>query len=143
MTYASDISTDRAARDVATHRFEGVRTARVIGFCVDWLLIGLISVGLSILTLGVGFLFFGFIFPAVALIYLAATMGGARQATPGMRLMGVRIHRVGGGLVDPIVAALHGVLFWFLGWWSLPTTFFSSRKRLLHDIALGTFVAKA
>ena len=142
MIYAPEVSVADAPRELTVHDFDGVRTARVIGFCVDWLLIGAISVALSILTLGVGFFFFGFIFPAVALIYLAATMGGAKQATPGMRLSGVRVYRIGGGVVDPIVAALHGVLFWFLGWWSLPTTFFSSRKRLLHDIALGTFVAK-
>lgn len=141
MTYASDVSTIEP-REVTTRELEGVRTARVIGFCVDWLLIGAISVGLSVLTLGVGFFFFGFVFAGVALVYLGATMGGRAQATPGMRLMGVRIRRVGGGLVDPVVAALHGVLFWFLGWWSIPTTFVSSRKRLLHDIALGTYVTK-
>ena len=142
MTYASDVSTFDASRELVRADFEGVRTARVIGFCVDWLLIGLISVGIGILTLGIGFFFFGVVFPAVALVYLAVTMGGAKQSTLGMRMMGVRIYRIGGGLVDPVVAALHGVLFWFLGWWSLPTTFFSSRKRLLHDIALGTFVAR-
>ena len=142
MTYASDVTAADMRRDLVQHDFGGVRTARVIGFCVDWLLISLISVAIGVLTLGIGFVFFGVVFPAVALVYLAATMGGARQATPGMRLTGVRIHRIGGGLVDPVVAALHGVLFWFLGWWSLPTTFLSARKRLLHDIALGTFVAK-
>ena len=142
MAYASDMETVNTSRDVVAHDFSGVRTARVVGFCVDWLLIGAISVAVSILTLGIGFFFFGIVFAGVALVYLGATMGGARQATPGMRLTGVRIYRLGGGLVDPVVAALHGVLFWFLGWWSLPTTFFSSRKRLLHDIALGTYVAK-
>ena len=142
MVYETDLSTVQGSREVSRADLSGVRTARVVGFCVDWLLIGLISVATGVLTLGIGFFFFGIIFPAVALLYLALTMGGRKQSTLGMRMMGVRIHRIGGGLVDPIVAMLHGVLFWFLGWWSLPTTFFSSRKRLLHDIALGTFVAK-
>ena len=52
-----------------------------------------------------------------------------------------------GSRVDPLLATLHAVLFWFIHSIAvvLPlfVTFFSSKKRLLHDILLGTFVSKA
>ena len=135
-----------AGREVDAPRLSGVRTARVIGFLVDYAVIGIvagiISAVLFVLTLGLASPLVAFVFPAIALVYLAVTLGGERQATWGMRMTGVRIFKLEGGRVDPFLAMLHGVLFWFLGWWSLPTTFFSSKKRLLHDIVLGTYVAR-
>ena len=102
----------------------------------------IITFGLFV-SLGFGAALIPLVFPAVALLYLATTLGGEAQATWGMRLTDVRIFKLEGGRVDPFLAMLHGVLFWFLGWWSLPTTFFSSRKRLLHDIVLGTWVGRS
>ena len=135
--------------ELAPRRLSGVRTARVIAFLVDYLIISLVSlvgyliVGIvGIPTFGLAWGLLPFVFPAVALIYLARTLGGESQATLGMSLTNVSLYRLEGGRIDPFLAMLHGVLFWFLGWWSLPTTFFSSKKRLLHDIVLGTYVAK-
>ena len=145
MAHIPDIAPETAVA-LAPVRLEGVRTARVIGFVVDYLAIGVLtalaSLLLVVLTIGLGFGLLPLVFPVVALVYLAPTLGGEAQATPGMRIAGVRMFKVDGGRVDPFLAMLHGLLFWFLGWWTLPTTFFSSRKRLLHDIALGTWVGR-
>ena len=150
MAYAPDIHAHEPAtvpsREVTHADLSGVRTSRVIGFLVDYALIGLAaaiaSALLFVLTLSLAAPLIPLVFPAVALLYLATTLGGPAQATWGMRLAGVRIRKIEGGRVDPFLAMLHGVLFWFLGWWSLPTTFFSSKKRLLHDIVLGTYVER-
>ena len=149
MTQTASIRSNFAAREVEAfdpRRLNGVRTSRIVGFLFDYALIGVVSFLLStvlvIFTLGLGWGLVPFVFPVVALAYLAKTLGGPAQATWGMRLAGVRIFTVEGVRVDPFLAMLHGVLFWVLGWWSLPTTFFSSRKRLLHDIVLGTWVGR-
>ena len=149
MAYESDV-TRMENREVTSADLSGVRTARVFGFVVDYLIIGLLSlipfaIGLllTLVTLGLAAPLLSVIVPVVALVYLAMTLGSSKQSTIGMRMFGVRLYKLEGGRIDPFLAMLHGVLFWFLGWWSLPTTFFSSKKRLLHDIALGTYVAKA
>lgn len=149
MAYETDV-TRMENREVTSADLSGVRTARVFGFVVDYLIIGLLSlipfaIGLllTLVTLGLAAPLLSVIVPVVALVYLAMTLGSSKQSTIGMRMFGVRLYKLEGGRIDPFLAMLHGVLFWFLGWWSLPTTFFSSKKRLLHDIALGTYVAKA
>jgi len=72
------------------------------------------------------------------------TMGGPNQATVGMSMMGIKVRKNEGGRVDPFLAILHGVLFWVFA--SMPLllliSFVSSKKRLLHDILLGTYVIK-
>ena len=126
----------------------GVRTARVVAFLIDYAIVFLISipllviVGIPAFLLGVGIPILGI----VAVAYVAFTMGGQKQATLGMRLMGVRVFRDDGATVGPALAALHAVLFWFIHivgiMLALLVTFFSSKKRLLHDILLGTYVAR-
>lgn len=138
---------------VSTADLSGVRTARVFGFLIDYAIVALLTVPfglliglLGIVTFGLAWGLYAILVPAIALVYLALTMGGPKQSTIGMRFMGVRIARIDGGRVDPFLAVLHGVLFWFIHSVAviLPlfVTFFSSRKRLLHDIVLGTYVKR-
>lgn len=77
--------------------YEGVLTRRVVAFCIDYLLIGLLMIPFAILvffvgiiTLGLGWALFGVLFPLVAIIYVWNTLGGRNQATTGMRMMGIR-----------------------------------------------------
>ena len=131
----------------------GVRTARILSFLIDYAIVLVLCVPfaivlffLGIITLGAAWALYAFLPLAVALVYLAKTMGGPNQATVGMRMMGVRIYKLDGGTVDPLLAGLHGLLFWVIhivGFMLvLVVTFFSSKKRLLHDILLGTYVAR-
>ena len=147
------VSTEAPQAVVTREDLRGVRTARVVGFVIDYLIVLLVSAPLALLvgilgipTLGLAWGLFPFIVPAVALVYLAKTMGGAAQATIGMRMMGVRIYRLDGRSVDPLLAGLHGILYWVIHvvgvMIALVVTFFSSKKRLLHDVLLGTYVAR-
>lgn len=134
--------------------YEGVRARRVLAFCVDYLTVALLTIPvavlvflLGILTLGLGWLLFGFLFPAVALLYVATTMGGRRQATWGMQLMSIQVERLDGRPVDPLLAIVHTVLFWagnvILTPLILLATLFLDRKRTLHDLLLGTVVTRS
>lgn len=155
MSQQDDTRIDSALGDeaVSAEQLQGVRTARVIGFFIDYAIVFLLSVPvalligvLGIVTLGLAWGLYAVLIPAVALVYLALTMGGPKQSTIGMRFMGVRIAKIDGGRVDPLLAVLHGLLFWFIHSVAviipLLVTFFSSRKRLLHDILLGTYVRR-
>lgn len=134
--------------------YEGVLTRRVIAFCIDYLIIGLLMIPfailvllLGIITLGVGWALFGVLFPLVALIYVWNTLGGRNQATTGMRIMGIRLDRLDGKPVDGLLAVVHTVLFWagnvVLTPLILLATLFTDRKRTLHDLLLGTVVTRS
>ena len=104
----------------------------------------MLSSGCSgILTLGLAWLLFGLVFPAVGLGYNALTIGGMNSATIGQRIMGLEVRMWFGGRVTPLIAAFHALLFWFslaifcpILLWAL----FDSRKRCLHDILAGVVV---
>lgn len=134
--------------------YDGVLTRRVIAFCIDYLIIGLLMIPfailvflLGIITLGLGWGLFGVLFPLVALIYVWNTLGGRNQATTGMRIMGIRLDRLDGKPVDGLLAVVHTVLFWagnvVLTPLILLATLFTDRKRTLHDLLLGTVVTRS
>ena len=69
--------------------YRGVRTRRIVAFFIDYLLIGLLMIPvaivvalLGVMTLGLGWLLFGILAPLTALLYVAMTLGGRRQASP-------------------------------------------------------------
>lgn len=147
------IDNENGARIVTAAELDGVRTARVLSFFVDYIIIGLLCIPffiivavLGIPTLGLAWGLAPLVPPIVALLYLATTMGGERQATLGMSFMGIRIRKIDGSNVDPLLACLHGILFWVIHSVAviipLFITFFSSRKRLIHDVLLGTYVGR-
>lgn len=134
--------------------YEGVRTRRILAFCVDYIIVGLamipfaIVIGLlGIITLGLGWALFGILFPAVALAYIWVTLGGRGQATIGMSLMNIRLERLDGGRIDGLLAVLHSVLFWagnaLLTPLILLAPLFLERKRTVHDLLLGTVVTRS
>jgi uncharacterized RDD family membrane protein YckC len=137
----------------APRLYDGVRSRRSFGFIADYTFILLLSIPaaivvglLGILTLGLGWMLYGILLPLIAVLYVGFTMGGSAQATPGMRLAGVHIERLSGGSVDPMLAILHGVLFWasnaVLTPFVLLVALFTPRKQLLQDLLLGTVVVR-
>ena len=130
--------------------FDGVIFKRVIAFVIDAIIISLLTVAayvvvalLGIVTLGLAWLLFGLVFPAVGLGYNAITIGGKNSATLGQRMMGLEVRMWFGGKVTPLIAAFHALLFWFslvvfcpILLWAL----FDLRKRCLHDILAGVVV---
>jgi len=130
--------------------FHGVIRKRSLAFIVDAIIILVLTTIayvvvalLGIVTLGLAWLLFGLVFPAVGLGYNALTIGGPNSATVGQRMMGLEVRMWFGGKVMPLVAAFHALLFWFslvvfcpiLLW-----AFFDPRKRCLHDILAGVVV---
>jgi uncharacterized RDD family membrane protein YckC len=133
--------------------YDGVRTRRIFAFLLDYLIVGLLLIPfavlvalLGLLTFGLGWMLFGILGPAVALIYVWNTLGGANQATVGMRMMAIRLDRLDGRPVDGMLAIVHSVLFWagnvVLTPLVLLVSLFADRKRTLHDLLLGTVVTR-
>ncbi|MEM5584042.1 MULTISPECIES: RDD family protein [unclassified Roseibium] len=153
---SAETSSEYARRDLfeaalQPELFSGVRSRRIFAFLIDVIAIAVLTIGagvvvffLGIFTLGLGFLLYGILPTAVALAYVAFTLGGPQAATPGMRAMGLEMRLWYGAKPYPLLAAVHALLFWFsislLTPLVLMVSLFSDRKRLLHDIILGTVV---
>ncbi|MBS8258960.1 RDD family protein [Roseibium polysiphoniae] len=131
--------------------FEGVRTRRIFAFLIDAIAVAILFLPaavlvffLGIFTLGLGWLLFAVLSPILPIAYTAFTLGGPNAATPGMRAMGLEMRLWYGARPYPLLAAVHVILFWFsislLTPLILLISLFSDRKRLLHDIVLGTLV---
>lgn len=151
---ASTFEHDYPERLDDVRAYYGVRRRRVLAFLVDCLIVGVLWIPaallvgiLGIVTFGLGWLLYGILFPAVALIYVSFTMSGPSQATIGMRAMGIRLDRLDGGRIDALFAILHSVLFWGLNVVLSPLILLASlvldRKRTVHDLLLGTVVTRA
>ena len=94
-----------------------------------------------IITLGLGWMLYPILWPAVALVYSAFSLGGPHSATIGMRSQGIEGRFMDGSRLNPGIAAIHAVLFYFsvsvLTPLVLLVSLFTKDKRLLHDIVLG------
>ncbi len=134
--------------------FEGVPARRVIAFVIDLIIISIPLVFLAIfifaigiVTLGLGFVLYGLL-PAVsviwALLYYGFCFGGPRSATLGMRVMDLEMRTWYGAPAYFVLGAVHAVAFWLsvsaLTPLILLICFFNGRRRLLHDMAVGTIV---
>lgn len=153
---SAETTSDYARQDVFDpvsnpELFSGVRSRRIFAFLIDVIVIALLTFGagvvvffLGVFTLGLGFLLYGILPTAVALLYVAFTLGGPQASTLGMRAMGLEMRLWYGAKPYPLLAAVHAILFWFsislLTPLVLLVSLFSDRKRLLHDLILGTIV---
>ena len=134
--------------------FRAVLTRRVFAFLIDLVVIAIpvilacvfIAV-FGVVTLGLGFVLFWLVGPASviwALIYYGASLGGPHSATMGMRVMDLELRTWYGAPGYFILGAMHALLFWvsvsFLTPLILLVGLFNGRRRLLHDVLLGTVV---
>ncbi|MDO6963759.1 RDD family protein [Rhizobium alvei] len=140
--------------ETSPYAYDGLLTRRVMAFIIDYMIILLLMIPaavivfvLGIATLGLAFYLFPILFFIVAGLYFGLSLSGPFQASLGMRTMDVRMIRDDGGPIDFATAILHLVTFWILN--SLLTPFillvglFTDRKRLLHDILIGTTTIRA
>ncbi|MEX3008269.1 RDD family protein [Hoeflea sp. TYP-13] len=134
-------------------RYEGVRSRRIMAFFIDYALVLALCVPVAVLifflgifSFGLGWMLYSVLFAIVALPYVGLTLGGIKQATPGMQVMGIRMLRTDGYDVDPMLAMVHAVLFWAGNVIFTPlillVSLFANRKRLLHDLLLGVVVIR-
>ncbi|TMJ06398.1 MAG: RDD family protein [Alphaproteobacteria bacterium] len=134
--------------------FEGVPARRVVAFLIDVVVIAvpLIFVAIFIfmfglVTLGLGwFLFFlyGPITVIWALVYYGLTFGSPASATIGMRMVDLEMRTWYGEPCYFVLGAVHAIAFWltlsFLTPFVLLVALFNDRRRLLHDMLVGTVV---
>jgi uncharacterized RDD family membrane protein YckC len=134
--------------------FEGVLARRVVAFFIDlaiivvpilvaWLFIFLFG----LLTFGLGWILFWLLSPAAviwALVYYGTTFGSPPSATIGMRLMDLEMRTWYGAPAYFVLGAVHAIVYWItvsaLTPLILVVGFFNERRRLLHDILVGTVV---
>lgn len=132
--------------------FQGTLARRIFAFIIDYVLVGLLvllaAVGvffLGIITLGLGWYIYPVLGFLVGMIYFGSSVGGASQASPGMRMMGLILVQQSGRPIDFMTAVIHLVLFWLMNSVLTPLVLlvglFTNRNRLLHDILLGTAMA--
>lgn len=142
------------AIEITQQQLSEVRRRRTLAFLVDYLVIAFlvaiasVIVGiLGIITLGAAWLLYFILAPLVAITYMALTLGGPSQRTVGMRLFSLKMVNLDGKPTDPAMAILHAVLFWAIHVVGTPAmfivAFFSSKKRLLHDILLGNVTVRS
>jgi uncharacterized RDD family membrane protein YckC len=134
--------------------FEGVLSRRIVAFVVDLVILSIPVVlasififAFGIVTLGLGFMLYGLLYPATviwALVYFGVTLGGPSSATIGMRLMDLEMRTWYGAPAYFVLGAVHAIVFWVsitvLSPFIVLVAFFNERRRLLHDIVLGTVV---
>jgi uncharacterized RDD family membrane protein YckC len=134
--------------------FRGVLTRRVFAFLIDLVVLSIpvvlaymfIAV-FGLITLGLGWALFWLAYPASviwAIVYYGSSLGGPHSATLGMRVMDLQLRTWTGAPGYFVLGAAHAVLFWISVSFFTPLVLlvglFNGRRRLLHDIILGTVV---
>ncbi len=134
--------------------FEGVLARRCIAFLIDVVIIFIPVVFAAIfififglVTLGLGWALYWLLSPATviwAIAYYGLTFGSPASATIGMRVMDLEMRTWYGAPCYFVLGAVHAIVFWvtvsFLTPFILLVAFFNHRRRLLHDMLVGTIV---
>ncbi|HZT25651.1 MAG TPA: RDD family protein [Pseudolabrys sp.] len=134
--------------------FEGVLPRRVIAFAIDFIIIAapvvlaaMVIFAFGLVTLGLGWALYWLLPPASliwAIVYFGLTLASPASATVGMRVMDLEMRTWYGAPAYFVLGAVHAIVFWFtvsaLTPFILLICFFNDRRRLLHDILLGTIV---
>ena len=134
--------------------FDGVLSRRVIAFLIDLTIISIPVLFAAIFIFILGWSTFGFgwalyflFWPAAviwALFYYGLTLGAPASATIGMRVMDLEMRTWYGSPAYFVLGAVHAIAYWisvsFLTPLILLVGFFNERRRLLHDILIGTVV---
>jgi uncharacterized RDD family membrane protein YckC len=132
--------------------FEGVLARRVVAFIIDVIIIAIpLIVGwmfifvFGLVTFGLGWALFWLMSPGSviwALVYYGVTLGSPASATIGMRAMEIEMRTWYGAPTYFVLGAVHAIVFWIsvsvLTPFILVVGFFNGRRRLLHDMLVGT-----
>ena len=134
--------------------FEGVLARRCMAFLIDVTIIAIPVLFAAIfififglITLGLGWALYWLISPATviwAIVYYGMTFSGPASATIGMRVMDIEMRTWYGAPAYFVLGAVHAIVYWitvsFLTPLVLVVALFNDRRRLLHDMLVGTIV---
>lgn len=134
--------------------FEGVLARRLLAFAIDVIVIAIPLIlawififVFGLVTFGLGWVLFWMLSPASviwALVYYGMTLGSPASASIGMRAMELQMRTWYGAPAYFVLGAVHAVVFWVsvsvLTPLILLVGFFNARRRLLHDILVGTVI---
>jgi uncharacterized RDD family membrane protein YckC len=134
--------------------FEGVLARRCIAFVIDVIIIAIPVVFaaafifiVGLVTLGLGWILYWLLSPASviwAICYYGLTFGSPASATIGMRAMDIEMRTWYGAPAYFVLGAVHAIVYWvtvsFLTPLILLVALFNQRRRLLHDMLVGTIV---
>jgi uncharacterized RDD family membrane protein YckC len=134
--------------------FEGVLARLVIAFVIDVFIItipvifaGLFILLFGLVTLGLGWVLLWLLPTASviwALCYYGITLGGPASATIGMRAVDLEMRTWYGAPCYFLLGAVHAIAFWVSFSALTPLVLLlgllNERRRLLHDLLLGTVV---
>lgn len=137
---------------VSPELFDGVLARRIVAFIIDVIIIAIPLIAASafilvfgLFTFGLGWALFWLLSPASviwALAYYGMTLGGPASATIGMRAMEIEMRTWYGAPAYFLLGAVHAAVFWVsvsvLTPFILLIGFFNPRRRLLHDMLVGT-----
>jgi uncharacterized RDD family membrane protein YckC len=144
------------AYDPATNPelFEGVLARRLLALIIDVVIIStpvlfatIFVFIFGLVTFGLGWALFWLLSPGAvvwAILYYGMTFGSAASATIGMRVMDIEMRTWYGAPAYFVLGAVHAIGFWvtvsFLTPFILLVGLFNNRRRLLHDMLVGTVV---
>jgi len=134
--------------------FEGVLPRRVVAFAIDFVIIAapivlaaMVIFAFGVVTLGLGWALYWLLPPASvlwAIAYFGITLASPESATIGLRVMDLEMRTWYGAPAYFVLGAVHAIAFWFTVSFFTPfillVAFFNQRRRLLHDIMLGTVI---
>ena len=129
-------------------------TRRVFAFLIDFVVLAIPVIlavififFFGIITLTLGWWLYGLLSPATiiwAIVYYGSSIGGPHSATIGMRMMDLELRTWYGAPGYFVLGAAHALLFWLSVSFFTPLVLlvglFNGRRRLLHDLVLGTVV---
>jgi uncharacterized RDD family membrane protein YckC len=136
-------------------RTDGVLLSRFFAYLMDFIIIGVwclflgfIIAVLGVLTFGLAWALYAVLYPAAGIIYSMVTVGGAKQSTIGMRVMGLRVIRQDGARVDAVTAGAHALFFYVATLTGLILLIdiivglVDRDRRMLHDQLAGLTVVR-
>ena len=129
-------------------------TRRALAFIIDVVIItipvllaGLFVLLFGLFTFGLGWFLFWLMPPAAtiwAICYYGMTFGSPASATLGMRALDLEMRTWYGAPCYFLLGAVHAIAYWItvsvLTPLVLVVGFFNPRRRLLHDMLVGTVV---
>jgi uncharacterized RDD family membrane protein YckC len=130
-------------------RFEGVLFRRILAFILDCILIALATIPFAFLIFFVAVMTLGLIvlpLGVLTFLYFVLFTGGAKSATPGMRVMGIELRDVRGGRPDFLQAGIRALVYMASGVVFTPLIYavalFNIRRRTIHDMLTSTVVVR-